>query len=334
MNTAQIIKRARVLADAIRIDKSVSPLWGNEEMLDLCNEVNDKMQVKLRLAGRHFLQRRMLSTDAPQVILGRNYNPVNLRLVPNAFTLQLPPDCIEVLRLTPKVDPTNASAVNVRFWPRDITDPTFIASDLQGQMLVNQIIPFGQTVYLYDLVGPLTLRFSPMAVTTLDTELLYAARSSVLTQSSAGRITINGTSIAGVGGTDFTAINGSAELVVGAAVSGNGAVTAPNVDLNTDYPPVSSINSDTSLTMSDAFPAMPGEYSYILAGVPNVPPQHHRWFAQLVSDLMLRKVSIQLAQQRFAATLQAWAEDVQPDIARARQTQEPVYTVPYQFEDM
>lgn len=330
MNTAQIIKRARVLADAIRMDKKVSPLWGEEEMLDLCNEVNDKMQVKLRLAGKNYTTKRMLSTDAPQTILGRSYNPVNLRLVPNSFTLQLPPDCIEVTRLTPKVDPTNPAAVNVRFWPRDVNDPTFIAADLGGQTLQNQVIPFGQQVFYYDLVGPLTLRFSPLATMTLDVELLYVSRSSILTQTTSGRITVAGTSISGVAGTTFTAVNsGLSELVIGDVGD-----VVPDVNLNLDYPPVSSINSDTSITMQDAQTAATGEHKYILAAVPNVPPQHHRWFAQLVSDLMLRKVSIQLAQQRYAATLQAWNEDVQPDIARARQSQEPTYTVPFGYEEM
>jgi hypothetical protein len=336
MNISQIIRKARIAADAIRIDATVSPLWGDEEMVDLVNEVADKMTAKLRLAGRHWLQKRMTSRDVTQTILGRLYNPINLQLSPNGFQLQLPPDCIEVLRITPVVDITNPGTQNVRFWPRDITDPTFIAADIGGQQFSNQIIPYGQSVFFYDLVGPLTIRFSPMATSTLDIELLYAARTSVLAEMKVGTVKVaTGTTVTGFAqaGQDFQRVQGSAEFILGSTVSGqNPTLTPPTVDINRDYPPVSSINSATVLTLQDTMVDV-AESTYILSSVPNVPPQHHRWMAMLVCDLMLRKVSITLALERFKATLQDWMETVQPDLNRARQSQEPTYTVPFVFED-
>lgn len=323
MNVAQIIKSARLKSDAIRVDRTISPLWTDEELVDLANEVTDHMAPHLRMTHRHYHQTRMLSTDASLTILGQTFDPTTMHLISGTQFVTLPPDCVEVLRLTPIVNSSSPENSIVRFIPRDIADPAYIEADIEGQQLQVNGAGLGRFGYFYDIVGQRTLRFAPIITTTIDVELLYVARKQAMALHSTGTVNVTTTAVTGLAqsGQDFTLVPLPCEFIVG-------TTEAPDPDPSRIYPAVSSIASATSLTLSSSG-GTAAYAKYMLASVPVVPEQHHRWMASMVADLMLRKVSAQLASERLNLTLAKWQGTVLPDLTHPRQSQEPVMTVPF-----
>jgi hypothetical protein len=336
MNVSQIIRKARVDADAIRLDTTVSPLWNDLELVDLANEVVDTViGPQLRLTRRHRYARRMLSTDSSVTIFGQTYNPISLRVVAGTQFLILPPDFTEMIRLTPLVT-SGSNTVNaaIRFKPRDIADPSFIESDMADQVNPGSI---STNDFFYDIVGEFgatdvpgggfgnsVIKLTPIGAQTIDTELWYVARQPSVYLSQAGTVSMDSTGLVVTGtGTGFTTVPLPAEFMLGTATA------VLDADTNLQYPPVSSVASATSLTLATAVTVNVANYKYQLASVPPVPSIHHRWIATMITDLMVRKISPQMAQARLAATKALWLETVLPDLSAPRQSQEPVYTVPF-----
>jgi hypothetical protein len=328
MNVSQIIAKARTDSDAVRLDGTISPLWKDPEMLDLANEVLDMMAPSLRLTRRHYYQKRVLSTDAASTILGRSYNPASLHISAGTRLLTLPPDFAgEVLRITPIVTANDFQSSSIRFKPRDIADPAFVESD----MLDVDGSGTGQnTAFFYDLVDTQTLRITPVGANHLDIEVLYVARKPAMYVMDLGTINISGATVTGLAeaGQDFTLVPLPAELIVGTSGTSETPAAPPVVDTNRQYTGVLTIGGASALTTSVSLPA--GSYaSYKLSSVPPIPDVHHRWMSNMVGDLMLRKISPQLAKERAEMTLAKWRETVLPDLSAPRQSQEPVYTIPY-----
>lgn len=332
MNVWQIVKKARLNADAIRFDKSVTSLWSDEEMIDLVNEVADHMAPHLRMSMRQYHHVRMLSTDNVTKILGQSYDPHALHLSDGAQFVTLPPDFVEVVRITPIVTSANPQVASVRFIPRDVNDPLFIEADIQAQQVQDTGGIVGRTGFMYDLVGPRTLRISPTVhLSDLDVELLYIAKKTPLVVLRAGTISISDNQVLGMEDSDdqdFTLVGLPCEVIPGVTGTEDKPSPEPEVDVNKVYPTVQTIHGPSKMTLAASTPNVTWA-GYVLASVPTIPEEHHRWMASMVTDLMLRKVSSQLATERMNLTMAQWQGTVQPDLARPRQSQEPTYTAPY-----
>lgn len=332
MNVSQIIRKARLNADAIRVDRSISPLWTDEEMVDLVNTVLDHMTPHLRMTHRQFHQSRILSTDDPLSILGQQYDPESLHITNGQAFYILPPDFVDVVRITPIITSANPQIAAVRFIPREINDPMFIEADLQSQQLRDTGGLIGRTGFMYDMVGIRTLRLSPTPVMDFDVEFVYTSRKQPLNNMTTGTVTVqtDGVTVKGYGeeGQDFTKISLPAELLLGESGTSRDPADPVTSDVNLVYPTVDTIVNATTLTLVSPV-ARVTSASYILSSVPPILEQHHRWMASMVTDLMLRKVSSQLATERMNLTLAQWTGTVLPDLSHPRQQQEPVYTTPY-----
>jgi len=337
MNISQIIKKARVDADAIRLDQTVSPLWNDLELVDLANEVIDSVIApQLRLTRRHQYVRRMLSSDPPVTIFGQVFDPSGLRITTGRQHLVLPPDFIEIVRITPLTTNANTETAAIRFKPRDVADPAFIESDMADQVNPGTI---STNDFFYDILGGYgatdipgggfgnaLLRITPLGANTVDIELLYVARQPSVYLMQIGTVATSNITVSGDGATgqDFTLVPLPAEIIISMTPS-----TPVTVDTNLQYLPVQTISGSTSLTVVSPTVLSGAGLFYQLASVPPVPLVHHRWIANMVTDLMVRKISPQLARERLDVTTAHWREQVLPDLSAPRQSQEPVYTVPF-----
>lgn len=320
MNVDQLIRRADFIADSIRASGTVSSLWIAEEKVDLANEVYEMMQVQLRLARKHYFARRMVSTDSSTTILRQTYAPSSLALVVDTRTYTLPPDFVELIRLSPRISTTDLTNQGVRFVYRALESPEYVDRDLQGSQSGTQFSGH----YLFDIQGDRTLRISPSARAAMEVELVYVAQRPPLARSVAGTVAVSGTTVTGTNTTFSDDIQlGRAEIILG--TSGSSTVPTPNVA--TVYPVVSSIDSNTSITLVGP---SPGSYlagtGYILSSVPEIPVVHHRWMASMIAVLMHRKINFALAEQMLRTKFAEWQAFVAPNLVAPRQSQDPEET--------
>ena len=322
MNLDQLIRRADFIADAVRASGTVSSLWTTEEKVDLANEVYELIQPTLRLARRHYFARRMVSTDSSATILGRTYAPSSLTLVADTRVYTLPPDFVEVIRLSPRISTTDLTNQGVRFFKRDVGSPQFQDRDLsEGTALGAQ----SAGSYLFDIQGDRTLRISPSARAALDMELVYVAQRPPLSRTIAGTVAVATLTVTGVSTTFSDDMQmGAAELILGTS----GSATAPTPSVSRpSYPTVSTIDSNTSITLTGP---TPGTYAagtgYIITSVPQIPIVHHRWMASLVAILMQRKVNFAAAEAMLREKFAEWEKFVQPNLSAPPQSQDPEET--------
>lgn len=319
MNLDQIIRRADFIANAIRASGTVSSLWTTEEKVDLANEVYEMIQPTLRLARRHYFARRMVSTDSSTTILRQTYAPSSLGLVVDTRLYTLPPDFVEVIRLSPRISTTDLTNQAVRFIPRDVATPEFIDRDLAGGLSGTQFAGH----YVFDIQGSRTLRIAPAARAAMDVELVYVAQRTPLQRYTTATCSVSGTTLTG-SGTTFTDFSlGQAEVILAASGSG----TAPTPDLNTLYPTVSSVDSATQITLVGPTPGTRAAgTAYILSSVPEIPLVHHRWMASFVAILMQRKISFAVAEAMLREKLAEWEKIVVPNLVAPSQSMDAVET--------
>ena len=301
----------------MRAGGTVSSLWVTEEKVDLVNEVYEMLQPTLRLARRHYFARRMVSTDASTTILRQTYAPSSLTLVADTRTYTLPPDFIEVIRLSPRISTTDLTNQGVRFVHHDVASPEYIDRDLAGTLSSAQ----GGGHYLFDIQGDRTLRLSPAARAAMEVELVYVAQRPGLFRTETGTVAVSGTTVTGVG----TTFNNSAfqlgamEVILGTS----GSATVPTPSLETAYPVVSTLDSATQITLVGP---TPGTYAagtgYILSSVPQIPVVHHRWMAALVGVLMHRKVNYAVAEAMLKTKFAEWERFVLPNLVAPQQSQD------------
>ena len=322
MNIDQLVRRADFIADSIRASGTVSSLWIAEEKVDLANEVYELMQPALRLAHQHFFARRMLSTDASTTILRQTYAPSSLTLVAGTRLYTLPPDFVEVIRLSPLISTTDLTNQGVRFSHRMVGAPEFVDRDLSGGG--------GYGGYLFTIQGERFLRLSPDAQVAMDVELVYVAQRPPLNRTVAVTVSVSGTTVTGTTTTFSDDIQmGRAEIILG--TSGVGTVPTPSV--SRVYPVVSTVDSNTSLTLVGPTPGTyAGGTGYILASVPEIPIVHHRWMASLLAILMHRKVHYPTAEAMLKEKFAEWERFIQPNLAAPRQSQDPQETQGFEPE--
>ena len=323
MNLDAIIRKADFLADAIRASGTVSSLWTTEEKVDLVNEVYELIQPTLRLSRKHYFARRMLSTDSSTTILRQTYAPSSLALVADTRLYTLPPDFVEVIRLSPLISTTDQTNQGVRFIHRDVGAPEFQDRDLAGGLSGSQFAGH----YLFDIQGDRTLRISPAARAALSVELVYAAQRPPLYRSVAGTVSVATTTVTGVSTTFSDSLQmGYAEIILGTS----GSATVPTPSLQQSYPVVSTIDSNTSITLVGP---TPGTYAagtgYILSAVPQIPVVHHRWMAALTAVLMHRKVNFPVAEAMLREKFAEWEKFVQPNLTAPQQSQDAEDTLGY-----
>lgn len=315
MNLDQVVRRADFMADAIRASGTVSSLWTVEEKVDLVNEAYELMQPTLRLSRRHYFARRMVSTDASTTILRQTYAPSSLGLVADTRLYTLPPDFIEVIRISPRISTTDLTNQSTRFIHRDVGAPESQDRDLAGGLGGTQ--PGGH--YLFDIQGERTLRIFPAARAAMDIELVYAAQRTPLQRYITGTCAVSGTTLTGTSTTFTDFVLGKAEVILAAS----GVGTAPTPDLNTVYPAVSTIDSATAITLVGPTPGTRAAgTAYILSAVPELPLVHHRWLASLAAILMQRKVNFAVAEAMIREKFAEWEKFVQPNLVAPAQSQD------------
>lgn len=325
MNIDQIIRRADFIADSVRASGTISSLWITEEKVDLINEVYELIQPTLRLARRHYFARRMLSTDASSTILRQTYAPSSLTLVSGTRTYTLPPDFVEVIRLSPLISTTDTTNQGVRFTHRDVAAPEFVDRDLAGSQ------SGGPGHYLFDIQGDRTLRISPSARAAMDVELVYVAQRPGLYRTQTGTVSVAALVVTGTSTvfSDAALQMGAMELILGTSAS----ATVPTPSLQTTYPAVSSLDSSTQLTLVGP---TPGTYAagtgFILSAVPQVPVVHHRWMASLLAVLMQRKVNFAVAEAMLKTKFAEWERFVVPNLSAPQQSQDAEETQSFEPE--
>lgn len=324
MNLDQIIRKADFLADTIRASGTVSSLWTTEEKVDLVNEVYELIQPTLRLSRKHYFARRMLSSDSSTTILRQTYAPSSLALVADTRLYTLPPDFVEVIRLSPLISTTDTTNQGVRFVHRDVGAPEFQDRDLAGGTGGTQSAGH----YLFDVQGDRTLRISPAARAALGVELVYAAQRPPLYRTVTGTVSVSTLTVTGVSTvfSDAALQLGDMELILGTS----GSATVPTPSLQTSYPRVASLDSTTQLTLVGP---TPGTYAagtgFILSAVPQIPVVHHRWMAALTAVLMHRKVNFPVAEAMLREKFAEWEKFVQPNLTAPQQSQDAEDTIGY-----
>ena len=317
VNLDQIIRRADFIADSVRASGTVSSLWIPEEKVDLANEVYELVQPTLRLARRGYYARRMLSTDSSTTILRQTYAPSSLALVADTRTYTLPPDFIEVLRLSPRISTTDLTNQGTRFVKRDLASPEYVDRDLSGSQSGTQ-----QTGhYLFDLQGERTLRISPAARAAMEVELVYVAQRPPLYRTVTGTVSVSSLTVTGVSTvfSDAALQLGDMEVILGTS----GSATVPTPSLQTSYPRVASLDSSTQLTLVGP---TPGTYAagtgFILSSVPQIPVVHHRWLAAMMAVMMHRKINFAVAEAMLKTKFAEWVQFVQPNLVAPVQSQD------------
>lgn len=329
MNIDQIIRRADFIVDAIRASGTVSSLWTSEEKVDLVNEVYELMQPTLRLARRHYFARRMLSTDSSTTILRQTYAPSSLALVADTRTYTLPPDFVEVIRLSPLISATDLTNQGVRFAHKDVASSHFQDRDLAGGLSGTQFAGH----YLFDIQGDRTLRISPAAKAAMSIELVYVAQRPPLYRTTTGTVSVTSVTVTGVSTvfSDAALQMGDMELILGTS----GSATVPTPSVQTSYPRVVSLDSTTQLTLVGP---TPGTYAagtgFILSAVPQIPVVHHRWMASMVAVLMQRKVNFPVAEAMLREKFAEWEKFVQPNLVAPQQSQDPEETPAFEPESL
>jgi hypothetical protein len=268
----------------------------------------------------------MVSTDASTTILRQTYAPSSLTLVADTRTYTLPPDFVEVLRLSPRISTTDLTNQGVRFVHRDLASPEFVDRDLAGGLSGTQFAGH----YLFDVQWVRTLRIAPAARAALEMELVYAAQRPPLARTTAGTVSVATTTVTGVATTFSDVLQmGAAEIILG--TSGSATVPTPNVSLV--YPVVSTIDSNTQLTLVGP---TPGTYAagtgYIVSSVPQIPLVHHRWMASLLAVLLHRKVNFAVAEAMLKVKFAEWERFVVPNLSAPQQSQDPEETPSFEPE--
>lgn len=335
MNLIQLIRKARLSADAILPTGQVSGLWGDDEMADLVTEANEELNLRFSLVHKKWGLQTVTQADAAFTRDGEIYTPSTALKVspqtdvggnPIATRITLPPDFGEMVRVTCVSDRT------VRFMPAPMewahwTDMEQGAFSQVGTNVLSTS-PLGMTFY-YDIIGNRTMILIPPVIQTYNIAIDYIPMKRPLYYTVAGTVTLTQglTTITGAAtvfqsaGMFSEASSQACEIIVGV-----NSVTDPAIALSTDYPRVATILSDTSATLVSAYGPVGGAgLSYILAMAPTLPRVYHRFIARLTAARMLSKVSPELSGQYATGVMQLFTEVIQP-ASRSRQSQESVGT--------
>jgi hypothetical protein len=332
MNLIQIIRKARLGADAILPGSQVSSLWGDDEMADLVQEANEEINLRFQKMHVKWGLQTVSQTDSPFVRDGEIYTPAtSLHIAGQVGTsgparIALPPDFGEMVRVLCISDRT------VRFQPAPVEWGHWINLEqgsygLSGVGTVPQT-PSGMTFY-YDILANRTMIVIPPVTQSYDIAIDYIPMKAPLQYTTTGTIAVtNGlTSIVGTGtkfqtdGLFSEASNQACELIVGVNDPQDSTIL-----LRSQYPRVAQITSDTAAVLVSAWGGTTqATANFIMTMAPTVKRDYHRWIARLVTSLMLAKVSPQLSSDYSQGVFQRFTEVVEPT-ARIRQSQDSKVT--------
>jgi hypothetical protein len=196
------------------------------------------------------------------------------------------------------------------------------AFDLSGNTLLLNT-PDG-LVFHYDLIAGRTLVLVPPTTGTFNIQIDYIPLKRPLYVSLNGTVTQAGTALTGAGTTWVTDniftenTQNAAELIT--LASGNQDLQNATISMNKDYPRIASITNDTAAVMVASATIAPAT-SAIVAMVPVLPRDIHRWIAELTSAFMLKKINPELADKFAMDLLKRLEESIRPTAGR-RQGQE------------
>jgi len=324
MNLAQIAKKSRLGVDAILPGGTVSGQWGDEEMVDLITSAYEEVWRRYRLARKKWGLLTLKQSDAAFTRDGETYTPTTaLQITSSSNRITLPPDFGELTRILCLDDRS------VRFIPADMEGYHFIDSEQGGYDDLNSVLTsaMGGLNLYYDIIAARTLIFTPPVATSLNLQLDYVPLKRPLYYTAAGTISQTGTALTGTGTTWVTDglvtedTGNAAELItLPGAFTTLGAAT---VRLDRDYPRVAALTADTTATMV-ASATIAGGTNYIMAMAPALPRDVHRWLAEYVSALMLKKINPELAEKYGADLLTRFDESVRPTAGRRQGQESPV----------
>jgi hypothetical protein len=326
MNIVQLMKKARFGVDAILPGASVSSMWGDEEVADIVNTSYEEVLRRYRLARKKWGMRTVRQDDSAFTMEGETYTPstaLSFVGVPGRpTTVSLPPDFGEIVRIVCLNNRT------VRFLPYEMesahwTDYEQRSMDLGGQSLLMSS-PDG-LIFHYDLINMRTLILTPPTTGTFNIQVDYIPLKRPLFYSTVGTIAQSGTALTGTNTTwvtdnIFTENTGNAAELI----PGTDDVKASFVNLNKDYARVASITSNTAAVMIQSATISSGTKA-ILAMVPVLPRDVHRWIADYASTIMLKKVNPEIADKFGNELMVRFNETIRPTAGR-RQGQESTMT--------
>lgn len=314
------MRKARQGVDAILPGGYASAQWSDEELVDLANEAYESMQREFRLVHRKWGLTTLNTDSAAFTRDGETYTPSTSLVLSSSGQVTLPPDFAELVRIK------CTSNRSIRFFPAEIEQDHWIDSDQSGiddaTNLPLASDPSG-LVFYYDVIGNRTLYVTPPTGNSYDLEIDYIPMFRPMMYTNAGKVAItNGdTAVTGTGsnftdGVYSSASNQVAEIIVGASDPQSNIV-----NVNKDYPAVSTLTSTTAATLAQAYGGTTVTAApYILTMAPIFPREYHRWLSRLTSSLMLSKVNPDIAEKYFGKFMTQFQNQINP-VIRRRQSQ-------------
>lgn len=298
-------------------------MWADDELVDLVNEAQDRLDASLRLARKNYGLQSTKYGDSPFTRNGITYTPsTSLLMAVGQTSTLLPPDFAEISRIM-CLDNTT-----VRFVPAEYNSPYWIDMDQSARSTDGTIVQnlgiTAQTIY-YDITGQRTLQFTPPFPGTAQLQVDYFPVKQLLGYSQTGTLTLAYNSTSGIlhGGTlvqdgIFTATSDqSAELLVG--VTG---LADKSVRLDRRYPLIASIEDDAHFTLQQPWIGNSvDKVPYVVAMGPTSPEPVQRTLGQLTAALMFRKISPDLAVKLSGEVIAAYNSGVKPAVTQ-RQSQD------------
>lgn len=290
MNTAQIIRKALYDIDAVAADETTPLILSQRELLSWANRGKDLVERAIRANQQDFNLVTRQSDDSSFRWEGYTYAPSSFSLLTTLTTTDytLPPDIIELR----SIRAVTSGQEEWEFEHLKITHPLFLQEQKAGATSAT-----GGVIY-WDVVGERTLRLARVPSVALDIEISYVARTRRLRLYTTGTVSTTQNSAAVVGVSTqwvIEALHTPAELIfssttavpkVASVVSG-----AFWVDPSAIYAPISSIATDTTLTLHGLFlPTALSGVGYMYASVPELPLEHRDAVAEYVSICALKKL--------------------------------------------
>lgn len=292
-------------------------------MVDIVNEAYEHTLREFRLVHKKW-GLTTLNTDSDSFTREEEtYDPgTSLVFGSSSTSLTLPPDFAELVRI---ICTSNRS---VRFMPAQSETDHWIDLEQGGYSEFSNDILAGSAnglVFYYDFVDARTLFVTPPTTGTFDLEISYIPMRRPLYYSKAGTVDlVNGsTTLAGTSTTweadGISTDAADAELIVGVSNIQSNAIR-----VDKDYPRVTTVTSDTAAVLKSTYagPTAAG-VSAVIAMVPALPREYHKWISRLASSLMLSKVNPDLAEKYLNRFLIQFREQINPTIRR-RQSQESI----------
>lgn len=320
LNLEQLARKARFEVDGIRTGNVASALYSDEEVYSAVNAAQNRALRIMRLAGSAIPQKVLASTDPSTDLLSETYAPTSLRLVSGTINYTLPPDLVSIISIAP----LTTGYDGLRFRPLKTSQKTYIDQrSIPAEDLSSLNNDEGSLFYVR--LGKRTLRIVPTVQDTIDIELIYTYMPPRLKVYSTGTVTIDA-------GTP-TIVTGASTAWIAAGlrtpaqfISGSASVA---VSLSTEYPTISTIDSDTQMTMAKSQGALAGS-AYRVAMVPVVPGEHHEWLAMMAGALLFRKVNIETSDAAIKELEKQLINEIQPEVGMD-QMQESLIVEPFEL---